>query len=84
LVLKRRGSATNNYLRRLHNLALGNGWLHWNIIPAKQWEKPAKKEKRGITLEEHTKIVAAEKSEERKNYYEMLWRIGAPTTTLQR
>ena len=25
IVLKRGGSATNNYLRRLHNLALGNG-----------------------------------------------------------
>jgi hypothetical protein len=31
LVLQRGGSATNNYLRRLHNLALDNGWLHHHI-----------------------------------------------------
>lgn len=80
LVLKRGGSATNNYLRRLHNLALGNGWLNWNIIPTKQWETPAPKKRRGTTLQEHTQIVAAEKSEERKNYYEMLWLTGAAQT----
>lgn len=79
-VLKRGGAATNNYLRRLHNLALGNGWIHWNIIPPKQWEKPAKKPKRGITLEEHNKIIAAEQNEERRHYYEMLWLIGAAQT----
>jgi hypothetical protein len=28
-VLKRCGAQTNNYLRRLHNLALGNGWIQW-------------------------------------------------------
>ena len=27
-VLKAGGSISNNYLRRLHNLALENGWLH--------------------------------------------------------
>jgi len=79
-VLKRGGAATNNYLRRLHNLALGNGWIHWNIIPPKQWEKPAKKPKRGITHEEHNKIIAAEQNEERRHYYEMLWLIGAAQT----
>ena len=38
LVLKRGGNATNNYLRRLHNLALDNGWLHHHIISPKKWE----------------------------------------------
>jgi hypothetical protein len=38
-VLNRGGSATNNYLRRLHNLALGNGWIFGPIIPQRQWEK---------------------------------------------
>ena len=79
-VLKRGGAATNNYLRRLHNLALGNGWLHWHIIPPKQWEKPIKTAKRGITFEEHSKIIAAEQNEERRHYYEMLWLIGAAQT----
>jgi hypothetical protein len=79
-VLARGGSATNNYLRRLHNLALGNGWIFAAIIPPRQWDKPAKRPKRGITFEEHSKIIAAEKNEERRNYYEMLWLIGIAQT----
>jgi hypothetical protein len=39
-VLKRGGVVTNNYLRRLHNVALENGWIHWHIITAKKWGKP--------------------------------------------
>jgi hypothetical protein len=38
IVLKRGGSAANHYLRRLHNLVLGNGWVNSPIIPAKQWD----------------------------------------------
>jgi len=79
-VLKRGGAATNNYLRRLHNLALDNGWIHWHIITPKKWEKPIKKPKRGITSEEHQRIIAAEQNEERRNYYELLWLIGAAQT----
>jgi hypothetical protein len=55
IVLKRGGSATNNYLRRVHNLALGNGWIFGPIIPQRQWGKPPKRPKRGITYEEHSK-----------------------------
>jgi integrase len=79
-VLKRGGAATNNYLRRLHNLALDNGWIKWHIIAPKKWEKTAKRPKRGITLAEHQKIIAAEQNEERRHYYEMLWLIGAAQT----
>jgi integrase len=79
-VLKRGGSAANNYLRRLHNLALGNGYIPSPIIPPKQWEKPAKKPKRATTFDEHSKIIAAEQNEQRKHYYEMLWLIGAAQT----
>jgi len=80
LALKRGGSATNNYLRRLHNLACGNGWIFGPIIPARQWEKPPKTEKRGITLAEHRKILEAEQNAERRAYYEFLWLIGAAQT----
>jgi len=76
-VLKRGGAATNNYLRRLHNLALGNGWIFSNIIPPRQWEKPTKKPKRGITEEEHGRIIGAEANLERRNYYDVLWFIGS-------
>ena len=83
-VLKRGGAATNNYLRRLHNLALDNGWIQWHIISPKKWEKPAKRPKRGITFEEHQRIIAAEQNEERRRYYEMLWLIGAAQTDCAR
>jgi hypothetical protein len=79
-VLKRGGNSANNFLRRLHNLALGNGWIASPIIPSKQWEKPAKTQKRAITFDEHSKIIAAEQNEERKRYYEMLWLIGSAQT----
>ena len=80
IVLKRGGAAANNYLRRLHNLALGNGWLHWHIIPPRQWPKSSKSTKRAVTKDEHHKVIAAEKNEERRHYYELLWLIGAAQT----
>jgi integrase len=79
-VLKRGGHATNHYLRCLHNLALGNGWISYPIIPPKQWEKPPKTQRRGITFEEHTKILSMEQNEERYHYYQMLWLTGAAQT----
>jgi integrase len=79
-VLSSGGSATNNYLRRLHNLALGHGWLAAPVIPPKQWDKPKKKPRRGITEDEHNRIIAAEKNEERRDYYQLLWLVGAAQT----
>jgi integrase len=37
----------------------------------------APKEKRGIKLDEHEAIMAAEENAERRNYYQMLWETGA-------
>ena len=79
-VLRRGGAQTNNYLRRLHNLALGNGWIQWHIIPPKQWVKPEKKPKRAITSDEYERIIAAERNEERRHYYELVWLTGASQT----
>lgn len=76
-VLQAGKSATNNYLHRLHNLAVGLGWLPWPIIPPKLWPKVTPKEKRGITADEHNRILAAEGSSERRQYYRMLWETGA-------
>lgn len=76
-VLEAGKAATNNYLHRLHNLAVGLGWLPWPIIPPKRWPKVAVKEKRGITSKEHEAIMAAEMNAERRNYYQMLWETGA-------
>jgi len=80
-VLKRGGSAANNYLRRLHNLAVKRQWIFNPIIPPGDWPKPeGRGKRRGITFEEHSKIVAAERNEERRNYYELLWLVGAAQT----
>jgi hypothetical protein len=67
-VLKRGGAATNNYLRRLHNLALDNGWIQWHIIPPKKWGKTAKRPKRAITIEEHQRIIAAEQDNDERRH----------------
>jgi integrase len=80
LVLQRGKAATSNYLRRLHNLALTNGWILSPILPANGWGKVQEREKRAITHEEHLRILAAEGNRERKLYYELLWLTGAAQT----
>ena len=57
-VLREGTVSTNIYLRRLHNFCLDMNWLPWPIIPKRQWPEIKFKEKRGITWEEHQKIVA--------------------------
>jgi integrase len=77
VVLASGGVMVNHTLRCLHNLAIGMGWLPWPIIPSKLWPKPETKPKRGITASEHQRIIEAERNEERRCYYELLWEIGA-------
>ncbi|MDB6016342.1 MAG: hypothetical protein JWR19_831 [Pedosphaera sp.] len=79
-VLATGASATNNYLRRLHNLALGLGWLAWQILPPKLWPKFKPKPKRAVTLLEYQRIIAAETNVERRLYYGLLWELGAAQT----
>lgn len=66
-----------HYLRRLHNLAIGLGWLALPVLAPKLWPKPQYKIKRGITPDEHAKILADVKNAERNFYYQLLWEIGA-------
>ena len=70
-------SSTNLFLRCLHNLALGMGWISAAIIPPKLWPQPKRKEKRAITLSEHELVMASEKNPERRNLYQLLWEIGS-------
>ena len=69
--------STNHFLRRLHNFAVGIGWLPWPVIPAKLWPTIRIKARRGITLQEHQRILEAEGNPERKAYYQLLWETGA-------
>ncbi len=79
-VLRMGGSSTNHFLRCLHNLALGLGWLPAPIIPARLWPVPQTKQRRGITQTEQETILRSESNEERRHYYELLWEIGAAQT----
>ena len=76
-VLKAGGVQANGYVRCLHNLAVGLGWLPWPVLPSKLWPTVRTKPKRAITREEHHAIIAAEQNVERRFYYEVLWEIGA-------
>jgi integrase len=66
-----------HYLKRLHNLAVGLGWLSFPVLAPRLWPKLRAKPKRGITAVEHEKILAAEKNPERNLFYRLLWEIGS-------
>lgn len=76
-VLENGGVMAHSYLRCLHNLAIGLGWLPWPVLPAKLWPELHLKPKRGITTEEHQRIISTEKNPERRLYYQLVWEIGA-------
>jgi len=69
--------STNIYLRRIHNFALGMNWLPVPVVPKRMWPGFSFKDKRAITLEEHTAIVAREQNPERRAFYELAWHLGA-------
>jgi integrase len=75
-VLKAGTVSTNIFLRRLHNYDLDMNWLMAPVIPRRQWRPIKFQEKRAITLEEHQKIIAGERNEVLRGYYEMLWHLG--------
>lgn len=68
--------STNIFLRRLHNFALDMQWLLAPIIPRRQWPQIHFRVRRAITLEEHQKILAAERSPEWQAFYQLLWHLG--------
>jgi len=69
--------SVNHYLRRLHNLALGLGWLTMPVLAPRLWPHPQFKSKRGITFAEHQQILLSEKNLERNLFYQFLWEVGA-------
>lgn len=79
-VLKAGTVSTNIFLRRLHNYALDMNWLMAPIIPRRQWRPIKFQEKRAITLEEHQKVIADERNDELRAYYELLWHLGGSQT----
>ena len=68
--------STNVHLRKLHNFCLAMSWLPWPLIPKRLWPDIIFKPKRAIRLEEHRLIVAREKNQERRDFYELCWHLG--------
>lgn len=79
-VLRVHNVFVHSVLKNLHNLAIGMGWLPWPVLAPKLWPRLESEAKRGITAEEHARILAAEQNVERKRYYELLWDTGASQT----
>jgi integrase len=68
--------ATNVFLRRIQNFALGMSWLPWPVLPKKQWPAVKYGEKRAVTAEEHRRIVERERNPEWNAFYQMCWHLG--------
>jgi hypothetical protein len=60
-VLKDGKVSIDHYLKRFHNLALNLGWLPLPVLAPAFWPKPHFKSKRGITADEHQRILAGKK-----------------------
>lgn len=75
-VLELGTTSTNIYLRRLHNYALGMNWLPWPVLPKKLWPPVHFHEKRGVTREEHRRILERERETERRAFYDLCWHLG--------
>jgi hypothetical protein len=60
--------STNVYLSRLHNFCLDMNCLPWPLVPKRQWPAVRFKEKRAITWEEHSRILARENNPERRAF----------------
>ncbi len=73
---------TNIFLRRLQNFALDMSWLPWPVLPKKRWPSIEFKDKRGITRQEHQKILAGESNAELREYYKLLWHLGGSQTDI--
>ena len=80
--LKDGSVSTNVYLRRIHNHALNMEWLLKSVIPRPLWPRPIFKDKRAITLDEHTRIVEREKNPELKALYQLAWHVGGSQSDL--
>lgn len=68
--------STNVWLRILHNRALDLGWLLAPVMPKRAWPKIQYRSRRAITIEEHEKILAAERLPDYGIYFKLLWETG--------
>jgi hypothetical protein len=53
------------------------------VLAREYWPNVKNKEKRAVTVLEHQKIIGAEKNQESRLYYELLWETGASQSSDQ-
>lgn len=70
------GVSTNVQLRILHNRALDLGWILAPVLSRKAWPKVKYRKRRGITLEEHTRVLEKTGREDYRLFFELLWETG--------
>jgi integrase len=76
-VFKQGKVAITSFLKRLHNFALSLGWIALPVVAPYLWPKYQAKERRGVTPDEQSSILALEKKAEWKLFLELLWETGA-------
>ena len=74
--------STNSFLRKIHNFALDMNWLMGPVIPKQAWPPVVHKPQRGITRDEHERIIAREPNSERRAYYQLCWYLGGSQTDM--
>jgi len=79
---KQAGVSTNVWLRILHNRALDLGWLLSPVLKKRLWPKVQYKARRGITAEEHAKVLASENLEDYRQFFRLLWETGGSQTDI--
>lgn len=75
---KKAGVSTNVWLRILHNRALDLGWLLSPVMAKRAWPKIKYGQRRGVTAEEHEKIVASERMPDYSLFFQLLWERSQP------
>lgn len=76
------GVSTNVFLRILHNRAVDLTWLVQPVLSKKAWPKIRYGRRRGITFEEHRKILAVTPREDYRQFFELLWETGGAQTDI--
>jgi hypothetical protein len=76
------GVSTNVFLRILHNRAVDLAWIVQPVILKKAWPKIRYGRRRGITFEEHQKILAVTPREDYRLFFELLWEAGGSQTDI--
>lgn len=82
LTHERAGVSTNVQLRILHNRALDLGWLLHPALSRKAWPKLKYRKRRGITDDEHQRILAVTGRQDFRLFLELLWETGGSQTDI--